>query len=78
MTLVLTAHGSADPRSAANAQAVVGRLTRLRPGLDVRLAFLEGYLSANDEDSDILPEDQSHIKQLIALFAGHLPRRHLR
>ncbi|HEX4684001.1 MAG TPA: hypothetical protein VH277_14880, partial [Gemmatimonadaceae bacterium] len=35
---------------------------------DVRLAFLEGYLSANDEDSDILPEDQSHIKQLIALF----------
>jgi sirohydrochlorin ferrochelatase len=40
-TLVLTAHGSADPRSAANAEAVAGRLARMRPGLDVRLAFLE-------------------------------------
>jgi len=40
-TLVLTAHGSADPRSAANANAVADRVARLRPGLDVRLAFLE-------------------------------------
>jgi sirohydrochlorin ferrochelatase len=40
-TLVLTAHGSADPRSAANARAVAGVLSRLRPGLDVRVAFLE-------------------------------------
>ncbi len=40
-TLVLTAHGSRDPRSAANARAVANRLTRLRPDLDVRLAFLE-------------------------------------
>lgn len=41
MTLVLTAHGSADPRSAANARAVAGRLARMRPGLDIRLAFCE-------------------------------------
>jgi sirohydrochlorin ferrochelatase len=41
MTLVLTAHGSADPRSAANAHAVANRVAWLRPGLDVRLAFLE-------------------------------------
>ncbi|WP_459956304.1 CbiX/SirB N-terminal domain-containing protein, partial [Mycobacterium avium] len=40
-TLVLTAHGSRDPRSAANAEAVADRLRRMRPGLDVRLAFLE-------------------------------------
>jgi sirohydrochlorin ferrochelatase len=40
-TLVLTAHGSKDPRSAANARAVAARLRRMRPGLDVRLAFLE-------------------------------------
>ena len=40
-TLVLTAHGSADPRSAANAQAVAGQLRRVRPNLDVRLAFCE-------------------------------------
>src|ERR1700739_3710503 len=40
-TLVLTAHGSNDPRSAANARAVAGCLARMRPGLDVRLAFCE-------------------------------------
>jgi sirohydrochlorin ferrochelatase len=39
--LVLTAHGSADPRSAANARAVAGLVARMRPGLDVRLAFCE-------------------------------------
>lgn len=41
MTLVLTAHGSADPRSAAVTHAVAGRIRRLRPWLDVRPAFLE-------------------------------------
>lgn len=40
-TLVLTAHGSRDPRSGANAEAVADRLAMLRPDLDVRLAFLE-------------------------------------
>ncbi|MCV7091359.1 sirohydrochlorin chelatase [Mycobacterium interjectum] len=40
-TLVLTAHGSKDPRSAANARAVAGELARMRPGLDVRPAFCE-------------------------------------
>jgi len=40
-SLVLAAHGSADPRSAANARAVAGRLRRMRPGLDVGVAFCE-------------------------------------
>jgi sirohydrochlorin ferrochelatase len=40
-TLVLTAHGSEDPRSAANARAVARRVARMRPGLDVRLAFCD-------------------------------------
>jgi sirohydrochlorin ferrochelatase len=40
-TLVLAAHGSADPRSAANARAVANRLRLMRPGLDVRVAFCE-------------------------------------
>jgi sirohydrochlorin ferrochelatase len=40
-SLVLTAHGSADPRSAANARAVAGLVARMRPNLDVRLAFLD-------------------------------------
>ncbi|OBK21762.1 sirohydrochlorin ferrochelatase [Mycobacterium asiaticum] len=40
-TLLLTAHGSADPRSAANARAVARQVTRMRPDLDVRVAFCE-------------------------------------
>ncbi|BBY30733.1 sirohydrochlorin chelatase [Mycolicibacterium sediminis] len=39
--LVLTAHGSADPRSSAVAHALAGRMRRLRPWLDVRVAFVE-------------------------------------
>ncbi|MCV7147086.1 sirohydrochlorin chelatase [Mycobacterium riyadhense] len=41
VTLVLTAHGSADPRSAANARAVARQIVHLRPDLDVRVAFCE-------------------------------------
>ncbi|MDA2890225.1 sirohydrochlorin chelatase [Mycolicibacterium sp. BiH015] len=41
MTLVLTAHGSADPRSAATARSIVDCVRALRPGLDVRIAFCE-------------------------------------
>ncbi len=41
MTLVLTAHGSADPRSAATARSIVECVRRLRPGLDARIAFCE-------------------------------------
>lgn len=40
-TLVLTAHGSADPRSAEVTHAVAEQVRRLRPGLDVRVAFCE-------------------------------------
>ncbi|WP_029109659.1 sirohydrochlorin chelatase [Mycobacterium sp. URHD0025] len=41
MTLVLTAHGSADPRSSANAHAIGGHLRRLLPDTAVRVAFCE-------------------------------------
>jgi sirohydrochlorin ferrochelatase len=40
-TLVLAAHGSADPRSAANARAVTNRIRFMRPGLRVRVAFCD-------------------------------------
>ncbi len=40
-TLVLTAHGSADPRAAATTHAVAEQIRVLRPGLDVRPAFCE-------------------------------------
>ncbi|CAN5719094.1 sirohydrochlorin chelatase [soil metagenome] len=39
--LILTAHGSVDPRSAAVTHAVAGRIRRLRPWLEVQVAFLE-------------------------------------
>jgi sirohydrochlorin ferrochelatase len=39
--LILTAHGSVDPRAAAVTHALAGRIRRLRPRLDVRVAFLE-------------------------------------
>lgn len=41
MQLILTAHGSADPRSAANAREVARTVATLRPGLMVKLAFCE-------------------------------------
>lgn len=41
MKLVLTAHGSADPRSAVVTHAVADEIRRLRPNLDVRVAFCE-------------------------------------
>lgn len=41
MTLVLTAHGSADRRSSATVHAVAEEIRRLRPALDVRVAFCE-------------------------------------
>lgn len=40
-TLVLTAHGSKDPRSAANTHAIAGHLRRVAPEFDVRVAFCE-------------------------------------
>jgi sirohydrochlorin ferrochelatase len=39
--LVLTAHGSRDPRSAVNARAVADRIRGMRPELDVRVAFCD-------------------------------------
>ena len=39
--LILTAHGSADPRSSAVTHAVAEEVRRLREGLDVRVAFCE-------------------------------------
>jgi sirohydrochlorin ferrochelatase len=39
--LVLAAHGSRDPRSAANARAVANQIRFMRPGLRVRVAFCD-------------------------------------
>ncbi|GLU48958.1 sirohydrochlorin chelatase [Nocardiopsis ansamitocini] len=39
--LIAVAHGSRDPRSAAAVEALFARVRRLRPGLDVRVAYLD-------------------------------------
>ena len=41
MQLILTAHGSADPRSAANAREVARTVATLRRDVDVKVAFCE-------------------------------------
>ncbi|ORV36268.1 sirohydrochlorin ferrochelatase [Mycobacterium conspicuum] len=71
-TLVLTAHGSADPRSAANAGAVADLLTRLRPGLSVRPAFL-GHSSPSLADalSGLCETDEAVVTPLLLADAYH-------
>ncbi|OBI30456.1 sirohydrochlorin ferrochelatase [Mycobacterium sp. E1386] len=64
-TLVLTAHGSRDPRSGANAQTVADRLAGMRPDLDVRLAFLE----LNEPNfADVLAELPDSRRAVVAPF----------
>jgi sirohydrochlorin ferrochelatase len=53
VTLVLTAHGSADPRSSANAHAIAGHLRRLLPETEVRVAFCE---QNTPNLADVLPD----------------------
>ncbi|PND59239.1 sirohydrochlorin chelatase [Mycobacterium sp. ENV421] len=43
MRLILTAHGSADPRSAVTTYGVAEHIRMLRPELDVRVAFCEKH-----------------------------------
>jgi sirohydrochlorin ferrochelatase len=61
-TLILTAHGSRDPRSAANTQAVAGHLRRVAPELDVRVAFCE---HSTPNLRDVLPEASGPTRQVV-------------
>ncbi|MDG4667588.1 sirohydrochlorin chelatase [Mycobacterium sp. 236(2023)] len=71
MTLVLTAHGSADPRSAATAQLIVECIRRLRPGLDARIAFCEqNSPNLRDVLAD-LPHRQGVVVPLLLADAYH-------
>ncbi|WP_099250401.1 sirohydrochlorin chelatase [Mycobacterium sp. shizuoka-1] len=60
MRLILTAHGSADPRSADTARSVAATIRRLRPGLDARVAFCEQN-TPNLRDELIALRDQPGI-----------------
>lgn len=64
-TLVLTAHGSRDPRSATNTEAIAGHLRRVAPEFTVRVAFCEhstpglrdvlGEVRSADDDVMVVP-----------------------
>jgi sirohydrochlorin ferrochelatase len=62
VTLVLTAHGSADPRSAATVHALAATVRRVRRDVDVRVAFCEqnspnlrDVLASTGRDSVVVP-----------------------
>ncbi|MFI8976673.1 sirohydrochlorin chelatase [Nocardia asteroides] len=59
--LILVAHGSRDPRSAANAAAVRDLVAASRPDLTVRLAFLDLNAPSVDQVADsVAAQDFSH------------------
>ncbi|MEU3011461.1 sirohydrochlorin chelatase [Nocardia asteroides] len=59
--LILVAHGSRDPRSAANAAAVRDLVAETRPDLTVRLAFLDLNAPSVDQVVDsVAAQDFAH------------------
>ncbi|MUL43482.1 sirohydrochlorin chelatase [Streptomonospora sp. PA3] len=58
--LVAVAHGSADARSARAVEALFDRVRALRPGLDVRVAYLD----------HVAPEAEAALRALAAEGAG--------
>ncbi|MEW5810077.1 MAG: sirohydrochlorin chelatase [Actinomycetota bacterium] len=71
MTLVLTAHGSADPRSAATARAIVACIRRVRPSLDARVAFCEQNAPNLVDVLSALPRSRSVVVPLLLADAYH-------
>ncbi|MDZ4267566.1 MAG: sirohydrochlorin chelatase [Mycobacterium sp.] len=71
MTLVLTAHGSADPRSAATVRSVVDCIRRLRPGLDARVAFCEQNSPNLRDVLQTVPHGQAVVVPLLLADAYH-------
>lgn len=67
--LVAVAHGSRDPRSAATMSALIERVRALRPGLEVRLGFLE--LSAPRLDAALATVERAVVVPLLLGRAYH-------
>jgi sirohydrochlorin ferrochelatase len=69
-SLILTAHGSADPRSSSTAFAIADRVRAARPGLDVRSAFCE---QTTPNLRDVLAEvsDGAVVTPLLLASAHH-------
>jgi sirohydrochlorin ferrochelatase len=73
-TLVLTAHGSRDLRSAVNANAVADQVRQLRPGLDVRSAFLEHSMPSLIEVLNGLPDGHQVVVTPLLLTSAYHAR----
>jgi len=71
VTLVLTAHGSADPRSAATARSVIDCIRRLRPALDARVAFCEQNSPNLRDVLETVPHGQAVVVPLLLADAYH-------
>lgn len=66
-TVILTAHGSRDPRSAANTHAIAGHLRRVAPEFDVRVAFCEHSTpNLHDVLAGVAPENAVVVPFLLA------------
>lgn len=71
MTLVLIAHGSADPRSAATVRSVADCIRRLRPGLDARVAFCEQNSPNLRDVLAAVPDGRAVVVPLLLADAYH-------
>ncbi|MHA6618654.1 sirohydrochlorin chelatase [Pseudonocardia sp. DLS-67] len=69
--LVAVAHGSRDPRSAATVAALVDEVRRQRPGLDVRLSFLDLSAPRLPDVLDAVAADGHRSAVVVPLLLGH-------
>jgi sirohydrochlorin ferrochelatase len=69
--LVAVAHGSRDPRSAATVAALVDEVRRQRPGLDVRLSFLDLSAPRLPDVLDGVAADGHRRAVVVPLLLGH-------
>ncbi|TWF75485.1 sirohydrochlorin ferrochelatase [Pseudonocardia hierapolitana] len=69
--LVAVAHGSRDPRSAATVAELVEEVRRQRPGLDVRLSFLDLSAPRLPDVLDAVAADGHRRAVVVPLLLGH-------
>jgi sirohydrochlorin ferrochelatase len=81
VALVLAAHGSADRRFAAVVEAIADLVRRARPGLEVRVGYLDHgvpFESVTDDECVVVPlllSNGFHVREDIpARFAGTVTR----
>ncbi|GAA0896922.1 sirohydrochlorin chelatase [Pseudonocardia zijingensis] len=69
--LVAVAHGSRDPRSAATVSDLIAEVRRQRPGMDVRLSFLDLSAPRLPDVLDAVAADGHRSAVVVPLLLGH-------